>query len=447
MIELIKEGRWVKIENCTPEVDKLLSKELSYMKKGAYFMANPLWGLVKLYSEKKHAFPSGLLTKVKNCLNKNNIKYDIKDNSSTIDFINSKEIIKNITNDTNLRDYQKEALIKLDENRGGVLQIPTAGGKTITICKYMNIMSNNQQFLVIVTTKDLVIQWQDEIAKWCPNCKVDVKTYQSLINHIEILDKYNIIIFDENHHVAAHTLFKIGMNCKKAQQMIGISATPERDDGENMKIEAILGPVVYKIPIEELVKKGYIVKGVVNIINLDKEKQPLIELTDDYKDIVNKYIINNSYRNNIISDLAYATSAKGTILVLVDSIVQGEILYNIIKPLVERINNQKCIFVHGKSKERKEIFEDVKKGVYNVVIATKIYGEGVSIDRLTTLILAGGGKSTIKILQQVGRMLRLFKDKNKAIIYDFADTSKYLKTHFNKRIKIYKENGFEIIYP
>jgi len=130
-----------------------------------------------------------------------------------------------------------------------------------------------------------------------------------------------------------------------------------------------------------------------------------------------------------------------TTLILIEKIEHGNIL-------LEMFNNikhdKRIIFVHGSSKNRKTIFKDIKKGKYDIIIASKIYGEGVNFPNLKTLILAGGGKSSVATVQKIGRLLRLFPGKEKAMIYDFNDNVKYLSKHFQARYEIYKENKFEV---
>ena len=129
-----------------------------------------------------------------------------------------------------------------------------------------------------------------------------------------------------------------------------------------------------------------------------------------------------------------------TKLILIEKIEHGEIL---LKTFNKIKHDKKVIFVNGSSKNRKEIFENINNGKYDIIIASKIYGEGVDIPRLNTLILAGGGKSSIATIQKIGRLLRLFPGKDKATIYDFNDDIKYLKKHFEARYEIYKDKDYD----
>ena len=45
----------------------------------------------------------------------------------------------------------------------------------------------------------------------------------------------------------------------------------------------------------------------------------------------------------------------------------------------------------------------------------------------------------MKIIQSIGRGLRLHKDKKGVIIIDMADTLHYSYQHYKKRLKLYKD--------
>ena len=67
---------------------------------------------------------------------------------------------------------------------------------------------------------------------------------------------------------------------------------------------------------------------------------------------------------------------------------------------------------------------------------------------LDALILGGGGNSTVRALQRIGRVIRLFKNKDNAIVVDFIDNARYLDKHSATRIAVYKtEPKFRIKFP
>ena len=88
--------------------------------------------------------------------------------------------------------------------------------------------------------------------------------------------------------------------------------------------------------------------------------------------------------------------------------------------------------------------ERLKRGEL-AIIASTIFDEGVDIPEVGSLILAVGGKSTIKTLQRVGRALRPKKGENEVEIYDFIDWgNKYLLSHSRQRLQDYMDEGFHI---
>lgn len=73
--------------------------------------------------------------------------------------------------------------------------------------------------------------------------------------------------------------------------------------------------------------------------------------------------------------------------------------------------------------------------------------EGLDLPILDCLILAGGGKSSTRAFQRVGRVLRLHKNKKRAIVFDFEDSTSMLNRHAKIRKKLYEtEPAWEVKY-
>jgi superfamily II DNA or RNA helicase len=439
MIRLKKVGRWGLFQGKVPDkLEAALWNKLSYEKKGIEWMPNRLWGIVRFYQKKRQKFPWGLADQVEKILQQWQEQYDepyeIVDDTK-IETIDGAKCYAEIEG---LRPYQVDAVNSLIINQGGVCAIPTGGGKTRTVLKFFSKVKYGRA-LVIVTTLDLFNQWRDVVGEM-GLANVDVKTYQSL--HAEQykpakLDQYSFVVFDESHHVAAHSLYAIALHCTNAI-LIGLSATPHRADGEDMRIKAVMGNIVYKISIRELIKMGYLVDAEIKIIDLLGACK--VQPWDTYPEVYQQFIVENEERNQKIIRAAEASVETGVVLILVEKREHGVYF----EKAFAQMNKYHHIFVHGDSKKRKIIFDDVKAGRYQIVIATKIYGEGVDIPILKTLILANGGMSAVKIVQEIGRMLRNCAGKDKAIIYDFSDTAKYLSNHYKERMSTYMLHEFKI---
>jgi len=71
----------------------------------------------------------------------------------------------------------------------------------------------------------------------------------------------------------------------------------------------------------------------------------------------------------------------------------------------------------------------------------------VSINNIDVLFMVSSTKSLRLILQRVGRVLRKKSGDNQALVFDFIDqTHIFLKNHAKDRIKIYKDQNFDIKY-
>lgn len=150
---------------------------------------------------------------------------------------------------------------------------------------------------------------------------------------------------------------------------------------------------------------------------------------------------------------------------------------------IELQENEKVILSNGSSKKASEItYEDdisvewlkdkkltiemdekpnriYKKsngGKYAIVIANyAVMKQGISIKRLHNVVLLSSLKAYTTIVQVIGRLLRLHKDKKKAYLYDIVDiidkvgkrggiTQNYVQKHFYQRLEFYREEGYNI---
>jgi superfamily II DNA or RNA helicase len=110
----------------------------------------------------------------------------------------------------------------------------------------------------------------------------------------------------------------------------------------------------------------------------------------------------------------------------------------------------KCALLDGSNskEERDKVKKDLMEGKIDCVLASRIFDIGVDIPSLSGLVLACGGKSTVKALQRIGRVIRKYPGKKIAAIVDFADQAPFLDNHSRTRYRIYtSEDGFDVSWP
>jgi superfamily II DNA or RNA helicase len=258
---------------------------------------------------------------------------------------------------------------------------------------------------------------------------------------LELIQTAKLIQFDECQHVKAESCQIIADNSLSARWRYGLSATPYRDAGDDILIEACFGKQICDVNASQLIQQGFLVKPNIAFIKMDNMKG---ERLGAYPSVYKAAIVENTYRNTVIAKLAQnLTDQNRCTLVLVQQIAHGEALQ-------EMIPNS--VFLHGScsKKVREKHLELMRTGHAPVTIASTIFDEGIDVKPLNALILAGGGKSSTRALQRIGRVIRQYTypdgtKKMDAYVYDFYDHQKYLSQHAHARRKIYKtESEFSI---
>jgi len=116
-----------------------------------------------------------------------------------------------------------------------------------------------------------------------------------------------------------------------------------------------------------------------------------------------------------------------------------------IKEAIEEESDKRVVFLSGESNssERDAAIEDIENNKIDIIIATSVLNEGVSIKNIHLFINASFGKSKSQTLQKIGRSLRMKEGKEKALIFDFLDEgNKYTEKHSSIRKKFYMQEGY-----
>jgi hypothetical protein len=241
-------------------------------------------------------------------------------------------------------------------------------------------------------------------------------------------------------HWRAETCQLVAREMHSAYFVYGMSATPYRDEGDDMMIQACFGKKIAQITASDLIRGGWLIAPKIKIVHI-KHTTPYKTWQTIYKDAV----VENKKYNSIIANIAtkYIENDR-QVLILVHQINHG-------KDLASRIPD--AIFLSGKSskKKREDALERMRAKEISCIVSTTIFDEGIDVRSLDTVILAGQGKSRTRAMQRVGRALRTFTDKRTgrvkttATIIDFRILCKYLEEHSEAREEMYEtEPEFQI---
>ena len=154
-----------------------------------------------------------------------------------------KEAFIETTLDFDLRDYQREAWETLKQySNVGIYWPPSAGKTFITLYAMAHLKGPH---LIVVPQVILKEQWEERIAVHLPDLKegidFQVATYQTAIGHL--MDKqWQLLAIDESQHLPANSFAKLSMI--KRKYTLGLTATPQREDGREELIFALTGKPV-----------------------------------------------------------------------------------------------------------------------------------------------------------------------------------------------------------
>jgi superfamily II DNA or RNA helicase len=436
------------------------------------------------YQKRKYThFSTGLISTAREFFDKYSIPYSLVDVRDKCP-IHDKDF--HISDEMEERDYQIDAKDKACKKQRGIIKCATGGGKTVIAASIIAELGVTPT-VFYVTSVDLLRQAHDELSKFIhyhgismdvgmvggghkdirditvmtvqtairslgekysadfkfddedKEDKMDISDIKADINNL--IRSSKCIVFDECQHVAAKTCQLIADHSENAYYRYGMSATPYRDMGDDIMIEACFGKPIVDISASFLIRKGYLVKPDIFFLTVDNMSDCPYST---YAKIYRHALKENPLRNRWIAQIATQMHSEGRLpLILCKHIDHGKLLKSMIPG---------STFLHGtiSKKKRLEHLNLMRDRDCGVTIATSIFDEGIDVKPLDSLILAGSGKSATRALQRIGRILRPWpnRDNNKkkdAIAVDFVDKCNYLEEHSQRRLDIYKtEDEFNI---
>lgn len=435
------------------------------------------WDGYKKLLSNNLTFATGLVERVKQ------FYIDASKELEIVDTRPPKSIGKSIDISNNLEkmdmvphEYQQHVADIIDGYDRGIIKLATGGGKSLIAA--LIAAKLGKKTMVYVIGKDLLYQFHKLFSKifdedigiigdgnlkihninivsvWTIGQAMGLKRGDILLDDsdseeklsdekyldiLKLMKETKVHIIDECHMAACDTIQKI-YKYSSPEHIYGLSGSPWRDDGADLLIESILGKYIINIPATYLIERGYLAKPVIRFI-----KVPYMKCPRNYKQVYKDYVVESVIRNGLVLKYTQMLVNKGyKTLVLFSSIKHGKILYDLISPHI------KCALLDGSddAKTRNKVKRDLEKGKIDCILASRIFDLGVDIPALAGLVVACGGKSTVRALQRIGRVIRQFPGKECSAIVDFADDAVFLKNHSEIRYKIYaSEEGFEVSWP
>ncbi len=374
--------------------------------------------------------------------------------------------------------HQLKMFIGMAESKSHLAISSTGSGKSLSIyllIQYFRL--KNKKILVLVPTIDLTSQLLGD-------CK-DYQATDEFINDIQLIggefknkeiskpivfstwqsaqksdmSSFDIVINDEVHTAKAEVLQSILEN--PFQQKLGMTGSMPIDQLDSLILESKFGQPKRYITARKMMEMGLSTELTIVPIFLDHGKIPMMKYQDEVK-----YLKESPKRRKFIKN--FLKKLTGVSVALYNHTAHGEQTF-------EDITGVKCssgikrsflkqkdlgvFFISGNTpgKVRKEVREYLNNP--NITDDMIIIGQfnvlstGINIPRLKNLVFLSSTKSYIKVIQSIGRVLRLHETKMRSYVFDIVDdltgqkrkTENYALRHFWQRNVFYEQEQFPTI--
>jgi superfamily II DNA or RNA helicase len=363
------------------------------------------------------------------------------------------------------RPYQTEALRAWrGADLRGVVVLPTGAGKTAVATEAIRRVGRST--LVVVPTLALLKQWysvlQDTFGEsvevgllgggYHQITPLTVTTYDSAYIHAERYgDRFAMVVYDEVHHLPAQKN-RVISSMLLAPYSLGLTATPERPDGEHRLLPELVGRIVYRrspedlagtylapyelvrIPIELTAAERveYAQNDAVYRDFLAKHRLPMRSPEDWQRFILvaatshsggreallaarrRREIVQSAYRKGATLETLLRRHWQDRTIVFTKSVDEVYALSE--RLLVPGITYETL------ARERKDILDRFREGRYRAIIASDVLNEGVDVPEANVGILLAGSASPREYIQRLGRILRPREGKQ-AVLYELVTSS------------------------
>ncbi len=288
---------------------------------------------------------------------------------------------------------------------------------------------------------------------------ISVQTANSKIDELRQLGKdyYDYIVIDEAHHMTANSYRGI-VEFFEPQILLGLTATPERTDGESL-LPDFGGRISADIRLPKALEAGLLTPFQYYCVT------DVVDLSDTSLWIGG---VNGKFDTNRLSNKLCDAQRVVTVLSALNRYLPNE---HECKALCFCCNKHHAQYMAQEFKgrkfraesltsddskdHRKLVNEQLRAGKLNYLFVVDIFNEGVDIPEVDTVLFLRPTESLTIFLQQLGRGLRLCAGKNYLTVldfvaqinrnYDYQKRFRALLTDQTKDIKTQVTNGFTLL--
>lgn len=381
----------------------------------------------------------------------------------------------------NPRDYQKNSVLRLLKTKRGLLVSPTSSGKSLIL--FLLIVSllkflKPKRIVLAVPTISLVEQMFKDFLEYSKNSEKlqsffqrntallygDTKPHFNAASRLiigtfpslallggEFFQNVDVVFGDECHLLSKQYGKLIFEGSTNATFKMGCTGTLQDTQLDKWVLEGLFGKPFQLIKTHELIENEQAtpVKVIPFILKYSPSFRKVISLLEYQQEYESLMTIPK--RTDKIASFVSELS-QNTLILFTRIEKHGDLLLKSLQQHSEQ-SGKEIIYITGNTsvEEREEARQKAEQQNNLILLCSYgVFAQGINIKNIHHIVFASPYKSKIKVLQSIGRGLRLHESKKICFIYDFVDDCRikghtnFVFSHFLQRLKLYEEERFEI---
>ena len=232
-------------------------------------------------------------------------------------------------------------------------------------------------------------------------------------------DSFDVVFIDEFHHAAA-TSYTAILNKLAPKHLIGLTATPERSDGLDIK-QWFGGRFAVELrlwdALEEQLLAPFHYFGIADGTDLTRLKWRAGQyLSTELTDL---YTANDIWLSKVVSALRDVVSEPETMRAL-GFCVSIEHAKFMARKFQTAGFNARAVTSQTSTQDRADYLHDLRDGNLQILFTVDLFNEGVDVPAVDTILMLRPTESATIFLQQLGRGLRKHDGKSVLTVLDFV---------------------------
>jgi len=365
-------------------------------------------------------------------------------------------------------DEQRWAAKAMSEHREGICSLFTRFGKTYALAASW-VRSGRPQAIIVVPRTAIASQTAQELTEWlgeevgvvCSSVAVRAKLRRLTVVSVKSLvrkdptDPFGYSIrpefsewlwwieacYIDEGHIAGAQLWALHLATPNRLIQWAASATPfVRDAIKDTMLVGFTGPIRLEMKAKEGAKRGLIawmqVRWYTMIYPLPNGSS--IAKKTPWQEYYTEMVVNNGWRNTVISHLANHHLEQGeSVVIFVERVEHGKILAAMIPGAEANVGNVK-------QAEKERMKAEINSGKLRCCVVTKRWREGITL-AVDVVINAEGMQADHVQIQKSGRGLMPKASGCSLSYYDFVDDDQprgLLKRWSDARSRTYTSEGW-----